>query len=592
MSLILMCSYPIDVPATFLVKIKKEVLIDVLARKVRKELKGLGINVLLTDVSLYKTDINLEPLGDLKSRALRFLHEHQEEALSRLGNVGEFFPDAPITQVHILVVTPEVMEYLEIIDNPKANYARKIRKDLDEKVKKKLPSKIAPSFMVRSSRQLSSFFSGNVYKNHLPAALFNGPLGRLQQRFGSDWLPDESTIQMAREYIALATESYPNEKDRQFAIKLPIEGMLGPATGWNKKLRFADDIEPDACWLTASGEFSCTILELKNTPGLEGDPIFQCIADLGEIVASSRYDPHRGWCNFPTVLIGLAGARIQVSIAVYIGALFISDLWTVDLAAGVHASATTIQLARTFGAISMCCRELEAYFNRGRIHPSSQFDISFLYPHPIATDGTLIPSIKYDKYLGLDGSPVETLSDLGQRHTVLYTGFLDDGKPVVIKFMPFYNEDAHTLLAEAGLAPQLHFCNPIVGDLVMVVMEDIRGAATSVRQLMQGHRCPRLSHVILKEVKRAVKLLHDADMVFGDLREGNILYSNDQETGQERIVLVDFDCAGVAGKSRYPATILNTAGGWEPGVFPCGIMEKVHDLWQIQHLERVITTVS
>ena len=73
--------------------------------------------------------------------------------------------------------------------------------------------------------------------------------------------------------------------------------------------------------------------------------------------------------------------------------------------------------------------------------------------------------IKYDKYLGFDGSPIEKVPDLGNRSTASYTGTLGGGEVVLIKFTCRYNKEAHTLLAEYGLAPRLHFFNPIVGNL-------------------------------------------------------------------------------------------------------------------------------
>ncbi|KAF6743651.1 hypothetical protein DFP72DRAFT_932326 [Ephemerocybe angulata] len=581
MSLRLTCCYPADLPAAFSVKIKKEVLIDVLANKVRKRLKKLGMKVLLTDVRLYKTDIDIKPEEDLKKRACQFLHEHQEEALSWLGNVGEFFPDAPITQVHVLVVTPEVMEYLEIIDNPKANYARKIRKDLDKKVKELL-SKSSQREIIYSLSRLDAFFAESVYRNQVPAALFNGALGRLQQCLSekNDVIPHERAVQTAGIYIARATETYNDEQARQDAMMPIVEEVLGRATEWH------GDLEPGACWF--SNDFVSMILEMKHVPGINGDPIFQCLADLSKIISSPKYDTFRGSCNFPVVLIGLAGSRIHVSVAVYLGALFVSDLLTLDLSGGFHGGPTTILLARIFNALYSCCEELDGYYNG--VCPSSRFDASFLYPHPIAADDSPLPVIQYDKYIGLDGSPTETVPDLGERCTAIYTGFVDEDKPVVIKFTQCYNKEAHTLLAKAGLAPQLYFCNHIVGDILMVVMEYMP-RATSVRQLTQGHHRPRLPPVILKEVKHAVKLLHDAGIVFGDLRDGNILYSMDQQTGEEHVVLVDFDWPGVAGESRYSAT-LNINAEWAPGVDQYSVMEKEHDLWHIECLEGLITTVS
>ena len=286
------------------------------------------------------------------------------------------------------------------------------------------------------------------------------------------------------------------------------------------------------------------------------------------------------------VLIGIAGSRLQISIAVCVGAIFVSDLVTIDLSRGFHGSDTTIRLARVFSALASCRRELEDYYNG--IGPSPRSDSSFLYPHPITANKTPLPAIKYDKYLGLDGSPIETVPDLGERSTAVYTGTLEGGEQVLIKFTYRYNEKAHALLAEAGLAPRLHFFNPIVGNLFMVVMDYIPDAKSVWHLRDKGIPLPSN---IPEEVEHAVSLLHDREIVFGDLRDGNILYikSREGDATKGRVMLVDFDWAGSHGIDRYSAT-LNIHGGWAEGVSPYGLMRKEHDRWQMARLRKLCSS--
>jgi hypothetical protein len=283
------------------------------------------------------------------------------------------------------------------------------------------------------------------------------------------------------------------------------------------------------------------------------------------------------------VLIGIAGSRLQISIAVCVGAIFVSDLVTIDLSRGFHGSDTTIRLARIFNALASCRRELEDYYNN--ISPSPRSDSSFLYPHPISANNTPLPEIKYDKYLGLDGSPIKTVPDLGERSTAVYTGTLEGGELVLIKFTYRYNEKAHILLAEAGLAPRLHFFNPIMGNLFMIVMDYMPDAKSVWQLLNEGIPLPS---VIPEQVEHAVSLLHDRNIVFGDLRDGNILYINsrDGDMTESCVMLVDFDWAGSHDIDRYSAT-LNIHAGWAEGVSPYGFMQKEHDLWQMARLREL-----
>jgi hypothetical protein len=76
-----------------------------------------------------------------------------------------------------------------------------------------------------------------------------------------------------------------------------------------------------------------------------------------------------------------------------------------------------------------------------------------------------------------------------------------------------------------------------------------------------------------------VRLLHQINVVFGDLWDPNILY----EACEGCVVLVDFDWPGMDGESRYPV-MLNTSTDWPDNVLPYGIMRKAHDLWQVDRL--------
>ena len=61
--------------------------------------------------------------------------------------------------------------------------------------------------------------------------------------------------------------------------------------------------------------------------------------------------------------------------------------------------------------------------------------------------------------------------DLGNTATAIYVATLSNtGQEVVVKFTARYNEVAHRLLADSQLAPTLHFCGRVVGNLYMVVI--------------------------------------------------------------------------------------------------------------------------
>ncbi len=61
----------------------------------------------------------------------------------------------------------------------------------------------------------------------------------------------------------------------------------------------------------------------------------------------------------------------------------------------------------------------------------------------------------------------------------------------------------------------------------------------------------------MKGVRKALNLLHENGLVFGDVRDANAVVC------KGRGFLVDFDWAGREDKDRYPAA-LNLANGWHP----------------------------
>lgn len=134
-------------------------------------------------------------------------------------------------------------------------------------------------------------------------------------------------------------------------------------------------------------------------------------------------------------------------------------------------------------------------------------------------------------------------------------------KKLVIKFVDRYGVEAHQLLAVEKMAPQLLYCGLLdgksdvrdagdhaqgsigrgglyLGPMRMVITEHIKGnTADEVSTWPNGAR---------EEIKKAIQKLHDAQLVFGDLRGPNIMFS------ENRVFLIDFDWAGRVNEARYP----------------------------------------
>jgi len=182
-----------------------------------------------------------------------------------------------------------------------------------------------------------------------------------------------------------------------------------------------------------------------------------------------------------------------------------------------------------------------------------------------------------------------TVVDEANRHHALYLAEMDIGtskEVVLVKFSAKYHEDAHLLLANAKppLAPILHFCARVVGDMYMVVMEYI--PKSEGQSLFAAPPPPPALEGIRKDIKRALDLLHENGFVFGDLRESNVLYLP-KDGG--RVLPVDFDNVGEHGKGKYSACLNPEA---KLGVARGQTMDKDHDHKNLERLmERFTSTV-
>ncbi|KAF8956121.1 hypothetical protein BDZ97DRAFT_1672053 [Flammula alnicola] len=453
-----------------------------------------------------------------------------------------------------------------------------LRKHIDSLCPAYSPSETIGS--ITKIRELLEGVNTRVYLGRpggAPAAIFNPALAALQRRL--DHLDQVQVtcqdVTHATDYLNLAMKIYDNETARESAIQESVDAAVGLDGGWNVELNWADDIEPDCCWWHEG--FLIMVLELKNVVGLDGNPLLQAIVDYGKIISQEKYRHFQEFCNFPTVLVGVAENRIDISIAVCVGEIHVTKLLTLDVTAGFFASDNIVRLARVFKALSCCQKDLALYY--GEVRQKTTPPLSSLFPKPTPVDPSIVlPALTYKQFLTQAGQPTSVLVGLGdKRHTAMYIAALDSTEnDVIVKFTARYNEKAHRILASAGFAPKLHFCGRVVGGLYMVVMDRVDGK--SLWQLQIDEK--PIPAVVSEHVRQAVCLLHEQNIVFGDLRAPNILY----EVSKSCAVIVDFDWPGMHQVDRYPAT-LNPANNWPEDVVPYGLMLKSHDLWQLERLE-------
>lgn len=74
----------------------------------------------------------------------------------------------------------------------------------------------------------------------------------------------------------------------------------------------------------------------------------------------------------------------------------------------------------------------------------------------------------------------------------------------------------------------------------------------------------------------AIDHLHAKDLVFGELRAPDVIL-----TGEETLVLIDFDWCGRDQQARYPADI---SVDWADGAGPDRVMMKEHDIYRMRKM--------
>ncbi|KZT00303.1 uncharacterized protein LAESUDRAFT_666430 [Laetiporus sulphureus 93-53] len=156
----------------------------------------------------------------------------------------------------------------------------------------------------------------------------------------------------------------------------------------------------------------------------------------------------------------------------------------------------------------------------------------------------------------------------------------------VVKFAVTYNKDAHKELAVKHYAPRLYACESVIGGREMVVMERVHG------KRMCDYPLNSLPSRVFEDINHALEILHSKKLVFGDLRDTNVMILDDDSDGRTKAQFIDFDWVGENGKAFYPALINTKLIGteYDSDVRPRGLMRKKHDDSAVAYLrERYCT---
>ena len=121
------------------------------------------------------------------------------------------------------------------------------------------------------------------------------------------------------------------------------------------------------------------------------------------------------------------------------------------------------------------------------------------------------------------------------------------GKEIYVKFTRRYSVDLHKFCVQEGLAPKLLGFQWLPGGWFGVVMEKVNVVSVKELESFSGLGSWK------KTIGNLVRDFHQMDMVHGDLRFPNFIFTKDgTEDGTVKMLLVDFDWGGKAGEVYYP----------------------------------------
>ncbi|KAF8452201.1 hypothetical protein L210DRAFT_2018421 [Boletus edulis BED1] len=395
-------------------------------------------------------------------------------------------------------------------------------------------------------------------------------------------LPDNQDIlDEIGDFAVQSVQTYSNRSERESSLYPLIETLLGV----DRMIRNVDDdyIFTDMKSHAVAKEKDAIYLhvECKNELGLDG--MERGALTMLKYISDPQYTAIRNQTCCPCIHISIAGPYISF------GGSILTDIYNFQpftdyMFPGGHPYMTSKinTIAKVFGVFRSALKKLRDKYKGLEYFDLMRKNRSRLFPQPAYLGDPNIQTLAFEtRFLphGCYYSPI---------HRALFLANFG-GQRVMVKFSEKYNEDAHHAVAKAGLAPKLLFHTRLRGGVHMAIMEFIDWSDAN-REFSR-----ELPDDVVKQVKAAITILHDMNLVHGDVRRSNILVKKEQASEAAtdvdsarhayRAYLVDFDSVGLASVDRY-TPFLNMVIDWPPGVRPGGLMEKEHDDVLLQRIIR------
>ncbi|KAL5485682.1 hypothetical protein ACEPAI_6723 [Sanghuangporus weigelae] len=504
----------------------------------------------ISELELYRKpdDLKKRGEGELLDRAMASITE--KAPIDDDEEVSDVFgQDLGKGQVHLVVKI-----------RPNSTFRKRPRSPSgdDESSRLKKILKRAPSSL-SSPSTFKDVAQDVVYINR-PFDYHTIPIELLQPQFGQfkDDCAAPSTAwaqELLQRLTTTACAWYDNETSRRSAIfdALNKSGIyMAPETISNTELK------TDGNWKVVI--MPPAIRECKNDLG-SGSALFEAVGYYAQFLNNALVYESR----FPCVLM--------IDLGPFIG--FYGCLWTGknihvepltpmhDLTVHWTDETSRNAIASSLDAFKRTIQRIEKYYESFPRSPATATVRTFPYP---------------TSYKDETGHDIDFTyqSRFDEKLVFVAVTARSPEEKLCIKFTRRYSEEAHRILANLEHAPRLRRVLLLPGNWFMVVMDfsqylrlsDIAGFSNDQKKLVKS------------KIKDAVHILHNNNIVHGDIREINVLV--DPKTLS--IHMIDFDWAGTYQKVRYPERV-NTKSVRRPnGVSGGELITKDHDMEMVDLL--------
>ncbi|CUA78246.1 hypothetical protein RSOLAG22IIIB_13026 [Rhizoctonia solani] len=321
-------------------------------------------------------------------------------------------------------------------------------------------------------------------RSEVPIQLFHPAFDHFATQLKEPAIPKAENYLAVEDFLFSAQQIYDDKKTRWSVMKDLLSAALGHVVG----IEPINQCESDGVVIFRGGYWARkaygAMIEINNEVSTDNcDPCIQGAQAYSRYWSQTKMDELRAATRCPSLIIFIAGPWMCILGAVYLEHIVVQPL-TEYVWLGHHPQQDhrLTHMTQLFAAISSTITFLQNYY-----------------------------------------------TPLIQRRPV-YEAITKDNHTAVVKFAQSYNFKAHKLLADRSLAPKLlsRDVERVGGELLMVVMEL---SSTSLDNYLEAH--PKLGpselYQVQADIEMALSILHENNLVFGDLRRPNVLVIEDSD---------------------------------------------------------------